>query len=72
MLTARVATILDSIVPPLLKFMRYTILGALHLNQFAAGCSLVAADEESEDLDSVNRKRIVTRLSGRLLAITKR
>ena len=72
MLEAKVATIPDSIVPPLLKFMRYIILGALHLNQFTAGCSQVAPDEESEDLDSVKRKRIVIRLSEGLLAIKKR
>ena len=72
MLIDKVVTIPDIIVPALLKFMRFTIMGALHLNQFAAGCSSIAHVQEPSQVGSVVQKRLISRLAEGLLAIKKR
>ena len=41
--TLKRAVIPDHILEPLFKFMRYTIIGVLHLNEYATGSQMVSA-----------------------------
>ena len=72
MLTEKVVTIPDTVVKPLLTFMKYTIVGAFHLNKFAAGTSVVDPVDPNVIPVSQKRKRLVIRLSEGLLRIKKR
>ena len=66
------ATIPDHILDPLFCFMRYTILGALHLNKLAVGSQLNLIIRQETDSSTLNRKRIVCRLSLGFTAEKKR
>ena len=72
MVTARKVTIPDEMVQPILAFMKYTVVGALHLNKLAAGSSHVAELRQPGESGSRKRKRIVLRLSEGLQAAKKR
>lgn len=61
--THKRAVIPDHILEPLFKFMRYTIIGVLHLNEYASGSQMVSVVIPRDDTASLKRKRIVQRLS---------
>ena len=63
MITQRRATIPDHILDPLFCFMRYTLVGALHLNKFAAGSRVDSELLLNTQTAAVKRKRVVDRLS---------
>ena len=56
-------TIPQDIMVPLFRFLRYTILGALHLNKLGASDQNVQPVLEPHNLASRKRKRIVERLA---------
>ena len=57
------ATIPAHILDPLFLFMRYTLLGSFHLNNYAAGAPPEAPVLSNTIASSNKRKRIVERLS---------
>ena len=57
------ATIPAHILDPLFRFMRYTLLGSFHLNNYAAGAPRDAPVLSNTIASSNKRKRIVDRLS---------
>ena len=72
MLTAKVVTIPETIVKPLMDFMTYTLKSVIHLNEFVAGKRGSIPVHASHDMANNKRKRIVGRLSLGLTAAKRR
>ena len=63
MLITKIITIPDCIPEPLFLFMRYTLIGAIHLNKHAVGVSGIHDILPDGTVSSLKRKRIIERLS---------
>ena len=72
MLTAKVVTIPETIVKPLMDFMSYALKSVIHLNEFVAGKRGSVPVHASRDMANNKRKRIVERLSLGLTAAKRR
>ena len=72
MITAKIVTIPETIVKPLMNFMTYTLLSVIHLNEFVAGKRGSIPAHSSHDMANNKRKRIVGRLSLGLTAAKRR
>ena len=72
MILKKSAVISDEVIPPLLEFMRFALMGAFHLNKLATGFRVSQAGEMSRNTGSLKRKRIVERMSQGCSAEKKR
>ena len=72
MLTAKVVTIPETIVKPLIDFMTYTLKSVIHLKKFVAGNLSNIPAHSSHDMANNKRKRIVGLLSLGLTAAKRR
>ena len=72
MLTAKVVTIPETIVKPLIDFMSYALKSVIHLNEFVAGKRGSVPVHASREMANNKRKRIVERLSLGLTAAKRR